>query len=118
MGVEGLATAPSSLDFRAGVADRGGIQGAEVKSQGIVEWKSECQSLQDVVLSAKSAEGNLSVAKLTWKKEGAWAWEGGRFSRGMGRMVGRPVAQTPTLGGWGFGAGGGFLATHGVWGQR
>ena len=68
--------------FSGGVADRGGIQGAEVKSQGIVEWKSECQSLQDVVLSAKSAEGNLSVAKLTWKKDGAWAWEGGRFSRG------------------------------------
>lgn len=68
--------------FSGGVADRGGIQGAEVKSQGIVDWKKECQSIQDVALSTKSREGNLSVTQLTWKKDGAWAWEGGRFSKG------------------------------------
>jgi len=68
--------------FSGGPAARGGIQGAEVKSQGIVQWKKGCQSIQDVELSAKSQQGNLSVTKLTWAREGAWAWEGGRIAEG------------------------------------
>lgn len=68
--------------FSGGPAARGGIQGAEVKSQGIVQWKKGCQSIQDVELSAKSQQGNMSVTKLTWAREGAWAWEGGRIAEG------------------------------------
>ncbi|NBR96529.1 MAG: DUF748 domain-containing protein, partial [Verrucomicrobia bacterium] len=68
--------------FSGGPAARGGIQGAEVKSQGIVQWKKGCQSIQDVELSAKSQQGNLSVTKLTWAREGAWAWEGARIAEG------------------------------------
>ncbi len=68
--------------FSGGHSSLGTITGAEVRSQGIVQWKNGAQSIKDVQLSAKSGVGNLSVNQLNWAKNGAWAWDGGRFSEG------------------------------------
>ena len=68
--------------FSGGHTSLGTITGAEVRSQGIVQWKNGVQSIKDVQLSAKSGVGNLSVNQVNWAKDAAWAWEGGRFSEG------------------------------------
>lgn len=69
-------------DFSGGPVGRGGVTGAEVRSQGILSWNQGCQAIKEVELTAKSANGNLSLSKLTWLRDGAWAWEGARFSEG------------------------------------
>jgi hypothetical protein len=69
-------------DFSGGPAGLGGVTGAEVRSQGILSWNQGCQAIKEVELTAKSANGNLSLSKLTWLRDGAWAWEGARFSEG------------------------------------
>ncbi len=69
-------------DFSGGPVGRGGVVGAEVSSQGILSWKDGWEAMQEVELTAKSDEGILSVSKLTWTRNGAWAWEGARVPEG------------------------------------
>lgn len=80
-------------NFSGGPAERGGVAGAEVRSQGILDWKKECQALREVELSAKSAQGNFSVSKLTWARGGAWAWEGARCAEGWVSWLVNPWLQ-------------------------
>lgn len=68
--------------FSGGASSLGTITGAEVRSQGILQWKNGLQSIKDAELSAKSDVGNLSVNQMNWVRDGAWAWGGGRFSEG------------------------------------
>ena len=58
------------------------VSQVELKSQGIVEWKNGLQSLSEVQLTARGGVGNISLNNLSWKKQGALAWEKGRISSG------------------------------------
>jgi len=58
------------------------VSQVEVKSQGILEWKNGFQSLSEVQLTARGGMGNITLNNLSWKKQGALAWEKGRISSG------------------------------------
>lgn len=68
----------------------GGLNGVNLKSQGVLEWQDGIRSLNEVHLVADGEMGNLELQKIAWMKKGSIAWEGGRISDGWMRTLSSP----------------------------